>query len=196
MSTTIARARLLLLLGAALAAGCGAPAATPRGTAHGAEAAGAQDGAWRERSTGCGASASMPAPVREEHSWEGPTEARVAWGVDADGSRYEIACFKLPEALDAAGREELLARIERYITLRPGARSADRRSASAGGIPAAELHLTLADAHAGRYWIFFVGDQRLFEVSVVGPTGARLAAGAERFFQSFRVAPPAPPRDP
>lgn len=159
----------------------------------------------------------MPAPVREEHSWEGPTEARVAWGVDADGSRYEIACFDLPAALDAAGREELLARIERYITLRPGARAADRRSASAGGIPATELHLTLADDHAGRYWIFLVGDQRLFEVSVVGPSGARLAAGAERFFRSFRLiveassaqvgpahgaeieevpTPPAPPRAP
>ncbi|EYF06226.1 hypothetical protein [Chondromyces apiculatus] len=143
--------------------------------------------AWRAHPTACGAIAEMPGPVRERGMQEGPTYARVAWGKDVDGSRYEIACFDLPEALDASGRAEMLAQVERWISTPPGTRIVERRRVEVSGTPAAELRLALPDAREGRYRNFIVDGQRLFEVSVVGPSGDALHAGTERFFRSFRL---------
>ncbi|HSN99436.1 MAG TPA: hypothetical protein VLS89_14170, partial [Candidatus Nanopelagicales bacterium] len=176
------------LLGAALLGGCVAPpaAAPPGDRLPPGESNPAPVVAWEVATTGCGASASMPAPVREERTQEGPTLARVAWSRDADRSRYEIACFDLPEPLGPEEHDALLARIERLIRLRPGAR-AERRRTRVAGLPAVELDVTLPGHEVGRYWLFLANDQRLFEVSVVGPAGERLTAGTAVFFGSFRL---------
>jgi len=181
-SAVAGKARLCGVLGLVLAAGCaGSQGETAR------DAAKAHDGTWSARATRCKASAAMPGPVREERTREGFMIARVIWGVDRDGSRYEIACFDMPERLDAAGRAEILGRVERGIRARPDALGARRGGTQVAGLPALELHLALTERRVGRYWIFFVDDQVLFEVSVIGPSGERLSAGSSRFFGSFQL---------
>lgn len=179
------------LVGAALllAALLGCSGAAPTGDAA---TAGANGDTWRRRATSCKASAIMPGPANERVMREGPLIARVAWGVDEDESRYEIACFDGPTPLDASDSAELLAIIERRIGQNPGTRVTGRQEVRVGEQPAIELRLALPEDRVGRYWIFLVDSQRLFEVSVVGPLGARLSTGEERFFGSFRVDPPPP----
>jgi hypothetical protein len=118
--------------------------------------------------------------------------ARVVWGVDEDKSRYEIACFDGPELDEAGDRAALLEMMERRIGGSPGARVTARESTRVGELTAVEIRLSLPEDRVGRYLIFLVDHRRLFEVSVVGPAGARLSAGAERFFQSFRLEPSRP----
>lgn len=174
------------LLLVALAGGCGGSGEPARDAARGS-------GAWTAADArACGASASMPAPVREEWSREGPMVACVAWGVDEDGSRYEIARFDLPEPLDEAGRTALVARIEGYVQRRPGARSTARRTTEVSGVPVSDIHLALPDDRVARYWLFLVEDSHLFEVSVLGPSGDRITAGSSRFFGSFQLVGDAP----
>ncbi|HSO00697.1 MAG TPA: hypothetical protein VLS89_20535, partial [Candidatus Nanopelagicales bacterium] len=55
----------------------------------------------------------------------------------------------------------LLARIERLISLRPGAR-AERRRTRVAGLPAVEFDVTPPGHEVGRYWLFLANDQRLF----------------------------------
>lgn len=143
--------------------------------------------AWDVSSTRCDASASMPPPVKERQVREGPVLARVAWGVDEDGSRYEIACFDGPELTTASDRAGLVAMIEDRISNTPGVRITGRQSAQRKHLEALELEISLPEDRIGRYWIFLVAGRRLFEVSVVGKRGERLAQGSERFFGSFKI---------
>jgi hypothetical protein len=129
----------------------------------------------------------MPAPVKKRQVREGAVIARIAWGIDGDGSRYEIACFDMPERMDASDEGALLATMERRIGNNPGVRVTGRERAAVGETSAVDLRLAVSPDRVGRYWIFLQGGRRLFEVSVVGPPGPKLAAGSEAFFGSFQI---------
>jgi hypothetical protein len=183
------------VIAAAIAlAGC---ASSPRGpTAEGASAplaTGAPPGAWSAQRTPCDASARMPAPVKKRVVREGLVIARIAWGIDRDGSRYEIACFDIPELTDASDQGAFLATMERRIGNNPGVHVTGRESAAVGESAAVDLRLAVSPERVGRYWIFLQSGRRLFEVSVVGPPGPRLTEGAEAFFGSFRIEREPPP---
>jgi hypothetical protein len=120
--------------------------------------------------------------------------ARVAWGVDDDGSRYEIACFDGPELTTPSDRAGLVAMIEDRIGNTPGVRITGRQSARVKHLEAVELEVAFPEDRIGRYWIFLVQGRRLFEVSVVGLPSDQLTLGSERFFGSFRIGPNSPPR--
>lgn len=175
--------------------GCGGAQEKPEGAevAKGARA-GDGEGEWSVSSTKCDASAAMPAPVKERQVREGPVMARVAWGIDKDGSRYEIACFDGPELTTDADRAGLIGLIEGRIANTPGVTVTGRQTARVVNLEAVELELSMPEERVGRYWIFLLEGRRLFEVSVVGPVGDRLVAGSERFFGSFRLARVSPPR--
>lgn len=176
---------------AAVVLGCAGsqetPAESPKKNAQAAPA-------WDVSSTRCDASASMPPPVKEKQVREGPVMARIAWGIDEDGSRYEIACFDGPELTTESDRAGLVAMIEERISNTPGVRITGRQSAQRSHIEALELEISLPEERIGRYWIFLVEGRRLFEVSVVGKPGERLALGSERFFGSFSIGPSPPPK--
>jgi hypothetical protein len=137
----------------------------------------------------------MPAPVKERQVREGRVMARVAWSVDEDGSRYEIACFDGPPLDTEADRAGLVALIEERIGNTPGARITGRQSARRKHLEALELEVAMPEARVGRYWIFLVAGRRLFEVSVVGIPSDRLAQGSERFFGSFKIGADPPRSD-
>lgn len=174
-------------LGAVVALGC---AGTQEKPAEHAKAEAAP--AWVVSSTTCDASASMPPPVKERQVREGRVLARVAWSVDEDGSRYEIACFDGPELTTASDRAGLVAMIEERISNSPGVKITGRQSAQKTHLEALELEVSFPEDRVGRYWIFLIAGRRLFEVSVVGPPGERLAQGSERFFSSFKIGPNSP----
>lgn len=180
--------RFVLNFCAALIMGCGASSqAAGPAEEGGPEGEGARKGAWAERATSCGASALMPAPVREKSMREGPVIARIAWGIDRDGSRYEIACFDMPEKLADADRDALLDTIAYRLGNNAGVRVTERERAQVGDEPAVRLSLAVPPDRSGRYWIFVQRGRRLFEVSVVGPQSERLTKGAEKFFNGFRL---------
>ncbi|AKT36096.1 hypothetical protein [Chondromyces crocatus] len=142
---------------------------------------------WRQVVTACGATAEMPAPLRERVTPDGRMLARISWARGHEGSRYEIACFDLPERLSGEHRPALVAQVEQWISARPGSRLTERRRVRVGNVEASEIRLAFPGEQAGQYWIFVEGERRLFEVSVVGPQGKAHAAGVERFFRSFRL---------
>jgi hypothetical protein len=181
----------LAVLGLALLSGCSAPrgegardAASPSARIDGWEPIHSADGRF---------SVVMPAPTREKRAQEGPMRACILWGVDSDGTRYEVAYFDMPEPLDAAGRARLLAKVELGLAGGPGIRDASRRDVTIGGVTGLELAVTLPDNRTGKWWIFFLGGERLFQVSGLGPAGERLSAGTATFFESFQLLTPAPP---
>jgi hypothetical protein len=172
-------------LGLALLGGC---SAARGGDPEGPWAAAEPTGEFKvARSAPCGFAVRMPAPMRERTAQDGPAAARIAWGVDLDGSRYEVACFDLPEPLDKVGREGLLADVELGLAGSLGAHRTARRSVVVSGVPAVEIVASFPDEREGQWWVLFPSDRRLLQVSVLGPDGARRAAGAAAFFGSFRL---------
>jgi hypothetical protein len=131
----------------------------------------------------------MPAPLKERQVREGRVIARLAWGVDEDGSRYEIACFDGPELTLESDQAGLIELMEHRIRNVPGVRVIGREERQMGGLPVLELRLEMQSDRIGRYWIFLQNGRRLFEVSVVGPPSARLTEESERFFNSFQLNP-------
>lgn len=134
-----------------------------------------------------GFSVEMPAPVEERRVREGPMLAAIVHAVDTDDTRYEIARFDMPDPLDEPARADLIAKVERGLTGRPGARVTGRRTTLVSGVSALDLSVELPEGVSGRWWIFFSGGSRMFQVSALGPIGERHAAGAARFFQSFAL---------
>ncbi|HZF52082.1 MAG TPA: hypothetical protein VE093_25690 [Polyangiaceae bacterium] len=189
------RSRIVgVLFSAAAALGCAGSQEKPAQASDAKDAKIENGPPWSVRSTRCDASAKMPAPVKERQLREGPVMARVAWSVDEDGSRYEIACFDGPELTTESDRAGLVAMIEDRIGNTPGIRITGRQRAHRAHLEALELEVAFPEDRIGRYWIFLVEGRRLFEVSVVGPSGERLVEGSERFFGSFQLTPNSTPR--
>lgn len=150
------------------------------------------DGFHATRSAGCGFSASMPAPIRERGAREGAAQARIVWAIDEDGTRYEVACFDRREPLDEASRAALLVQIERGLTEGPGTLRTQKRQLLVNGVPSTELIVDFDDDRTGQWWILRQGEERLLQVSVLGPSGDRRTRGAAVFFRSFRLLQRAP----
>jgi hypothetical protein len=133
-----------------------------------------------------GFSVEMPAPVRERRAREGKMIAYIAHAIGAGGTRYEVARFDLPPGVDDAARADLMARAERGLGGVRGARVIARRDVVVDGAPARELEVILPGGERGRWWLFFVGGERMFQVSALGPPSALRDADDARFFRSFR----------
>jgi hypothetical protein len=177
------------VLGLALLLGC---SAAPREEAAGPPAPAHRFDEWKTaQSADRGYSVTMPAPTQEKRAQEGPMRASILWGIDADRTRYEVACFDMPEPQAEAALDELLGKVERGLSGGPEAR-ASRRAIVVGGVSGLQLDVTLPDGRAGRWWIFVVGGMRMFQVSALGPASDRLSAGMEKFFQSFQLLSSAP----
>ena len=120
--------------------------------------------------------------------------ACILWARDEDGTRYEVAYFDMPEPLDAAAQDRLLAKVERGLIGGQGDRRAIRNEITIGGVTGLSLTVPRGADHVGRWWIFYLRGERLFQVSALGPQGERLSAGMAAFFGSFQLlSPDSPP---
>lgn len=184
----IARSPRLAAVILALTLGCGA---APQEGAAGSPGASLRFDGWKTvHSADGGYSVSMPAPAQEKRAQEGPMRASIRWGIDS-GTRYEVAYFDMPEPLDDASRDLLLGKVERGLSGGPGAH-ATRTEISVGAGIGFQLDVALPENRSGRWWIFFLGGARMFQVSALGPTSDRLSAGRATFFRSFQLATPGP----
>jgi len=130
----------------------------------------------------------MPKAPREKRAHEGPVEMHLYASHDEDGAVYEVAFFDLPEPLSAEDRVRLLERVQAGLTGGPGARLEAATEVTTSGVLGRELRIDLGERGAGIWRVLYVGDQRMFQVSGVGPTRGG-PAGAARFFASFRFLP-------
>lgn len=185
----IARSPRLAAVILALTLGCGA---APRDGVADPPAAAERFDAWETvHSADGGYSVVMPAPAQEKRAQEGPMRASILWGIDS-GTRYEVAYFDMPEPLDDASRDQLLGKVERGLGSGRDAR-ATRTEITVGGVAGFQLDVTLPGDRSGRWWIFFLRGERMFQVSALGPSSDRLSAGMTTFFQSFQLAAPGSP---
>jgi hypothetical protein len=152
-----------------LAISCGTPSATPAPT-HPFE--------------GDHFAVSFPAPPRARRAHEGPlASALIASAVDAERCRHEAAVFDFPRALDADERRRLLSEVERGLGARQGARGVESRTLKSG---ARELVIALDGDAAGHWRVFYVGAERMVQLSVVCPNDAAVAQKSRAFFASYR----------
>jgi hypothetical protein len=185
----LAIALLPSLLGlAACGGGTGAPprSATPTGTA--AAAPRSRFASWETFTSAYGSfSIAMPAPTRERRASEGPVTMRLVSSKDEQGTTYEATYFDMPTSLEPPERKELLDKIQVGLTGGPGVRLLDRRDVVTDGVSGRQLVLGLPKQHAGTWRIFYVGQRRMFQLSVVGLEGRERDAAAAAFFDSFKL---------
>lgn len=135
-------------------------------------------------------SVSMPSEPRARAAREGPVRAVIVASEDSDGAVYEVSTFDMPEPLTTEERALLVERVVVGLTGGPGAGGVKRAAVTVEGIPAVELRVGMGGGREGSWRIFYAGERRMFQVSAVGPAGARLAEGTTAFFASFELRPP------
>lgn len=140
-----------------------------------------------------GFSVSMPTPVRQRQAWEGPVQMVLAASEDPAGAIFEATYFELPGELTDEEKIGLADRVIRGLSGGPGVRIVGIEEEVTAGEPSIELALAIAEQRLGTWRLFFVRDQRMFQLSVVGPADGHHDGRADRFFESFRLKAAADP---
>ncbi|MBK8253954.1 MAG: hypothetical protein IPK82_14990 [Polyangiaceae bacterium] len=116
---------------------------------------------------------------------DGPVTFRIDSARTPDKTRYEVAWFKFPAAINQAERTELLMRVERGLF--NGPTELVKRTQPEGDKNTVDLILDFADGRRGYYHIFYTTDQTMLQVSAVGQRGGEWEGRVDPFFKSVEV---------
>lgn len=135
-------------------------------------------------------SALFPAKTEERKGPDGRAMAHLTWAVDERGTRYEIALFRMPGPLTKDEKRALMQDIESalgFVVDGTKAAGAEKKTVQRQDREETVLVRPLPGNKTGEWHIFFDTDERLFQVSVVGPETAKAAAQRAKFFGSFTL---------
>lgn len=133
-----------------------------------------------------GFTVSMPIPVKEQLTWEGPVKMVLAASRRAE-SQYEVAYFDLPATLDSNEQASLVERVIEGLSNASGVRVRALETTYTEDEPSTELAMEIRPSRRGTWRLFFVDGQRLFQLSVLSVTEDGHDLRAAEFFDSFHL---------
>lgn len=135
-------------------------------------------------------SALFPAKTQERKGPDGRAMAHLTWAIDDKGTRYEVALFRMPGPLTKDEKRALMQDIEAalgFVVDGTKAAGAEKKTVQRQDREETVLARPLPGNKTGEWHIFFDTDERLFQVSVVGPETPKSAAQRAKFFASFTL---------
>ena len=103
-----------------------------------------------------------------------------------DDVGYELAMFVLPKALSPSEREGLLKSVERGLRSRADG-VVESATLPLDDVPARALSIDMPGGTRGRWLIAFVADDRMIQISTLGPDDDDTRAQSEAFFRSYSM---------